>query len=130
MPGSGAAAAQDSSLNAGLSLELALGNRGAKARAERARLGRAQAEESLRALERTVEVDVRSAWLEAGFAAGRVSSSAELRALQEQTLAAETEKFRGGSSTTFLVAQAQLEDVPILTADRTLRKYDVKVIGA
>ena len=102
-----AAAAQDSGLNAGLSLELALGNRGAKARAERARLGRAQAEESLRALERTVEVDVRSAWLEAGFAAGRVSSSAELRALQEQTLAAETEKFRGGSSTTFLVAQAQ-----------------------
>ena len=73
------AAAQDSSLSAGLSLELALGNRAAKARAERARLSRAQAEESLRALERTVEVDVRTAWLEAGFAAERVSSSAELR---------------------------------------------------
>jgi PIN domain nuclease of toxin-antitoxin system len=29
-----------------------------------------------------------------------------------------------------LVAQAQLEDVPILTADRSFRKYDVKVIGA
>jgi outer membrane protein TolC len=102
-----AAAAQDASLSAGLSLELALGNRAARARAERARLGSAQAEESLRALERIVEVEVRSAWLESGFAAGRVSSSAELRALQEQTLAAETEKFRGGSSTTFLVAQAQ-----------------------
>jgi outer membrane protein len=102
-----AAAAEDSGLSAGLSLELALGNRTARARADRARLGRAQAEESLRGLERTVEADVRSAWLEAGFAAGRVSSSAELRALQEQTLAAETEKFRGGISTTFLVAQAQ-----------------------
>jgi outer membrane protein TolC len=54
-----------------------------------------------------VEADVRAAWLEAGFAAERVSSSAELRQLQEQKLAAETEKFRGGASTTFLVAQAQ-----------------------
>jgi outer membrane protein TolC len=101
------AAARDSSLSAGLSLELALGNRAARARAERARLDRAQAEESLHGLERTVEADVRAAWLEAGFAAERVSSSAELRQLQEQKLAAETEKFRGGASTTFLVAQAQ-----------------------
>jgi outer membrane protein TolC len=81
-----AAAAQDSSLSAGLSLELALGNRAARARAERARLGQAQAEESLRALERTVEVDVRTSWLEAGFAAERVSSSAELRRLQSRRL--------------------------------------------
>jgi outer membrane protein len=101
------AAAQDAALSAGLSLELALGNRAARARAERARLARAQAEESLRALERTVESDVRTAWLEAGVAAQRVSTSAELRQLQEQTLAAETEKFRAGTSTTFLVAQAQ-----------------------
>jgi outer membrane protein TolC len=101
------AAARDSSLSAGLNLELALGNRAAKAQAERARLSRAQAEESLRALERTVEADVRTAWLEAGFAAERVSSSAELRGLQEQALAAETEKFRAGTSTTYLVAQAQ-----------------------
>ena len=42
-----------------------LGQPGGRARAERARLGRAQAEEALRALERTVEADVRSAWLEA-----------------------------------------------------------------
>jgi outer membrane protein TolC len=101
------AAAEDSSLSAGLSLELALGNRAARARTERARLGRTQAEETLRALERTVEADVRAAWLEAGFAAERVSTSAELRRLQEQTLAAEIEKFRSGASTTFLVAQAQ-----------------------
>jgi outer membrane protein TolC len=101
------AAFEEPTLSAGLSLELALGNRAAKARAERARLGRAQTEESLRALERTVEAEVRAAWLEAGFAAERVSSSAELRQLQEQTLAAETEKFRSGTSTTFLVAQAQ-----------------------
>ena len=103
------AAAEASSLRAGFSLELALGNRAPKARAERTRLSHAQAEESLRALERSVEVDVRTAWLEAGFAAERVSSSAELRGLQEQTLAAETEKFRAGTSTTFLVAQAQRE---------------------
>jgi outer membrane protein TolC len=101
------AAAEASSLSAGLRLQLALGNREPKARAERARLGRAQAEESLRALERTVEVDVRAAWLEAVFAAERVPTSAELRRLQEEKLTAETEKFRTGSSTTFLVAQAQ-----------------------
>ncbi len=101
------AAVEDSSLSAGLSLEMALGNRAARAQAERARLGQAQAEESLRALERTVEADVRAAWLEAGLAAERVSTSAELRQLQEQTLAAETEKFRAGTSTTYLVAQAQ-----------------------
>ncbi len=101
------AAGEASSLSAGLRLQLALGNRGAKARADRARLSRAQAEESLRALERTVEADVRSAWLEAVFTAERVTSSAELRRLQEEKLTAETEKFRTGSSTTFLVAQAQ-----------------------
>ena len=101
------AAAQDSSLSAGLSLELALGNRAAKARVQQAKFSRDQAVESVRALERTVEVDVRAAWLEAGFAAERVSTSAELRSLQEQTLSAETEKFRIGASTTFLVAQAQ-----------------------
>ena len=106
-PDSFPAAVEGSSLSAGLSLEMALGNRAARARAERARLDRVQAEESLRALERTVEADVRSAWLETGFAAERVSTSAELRQLQEQTLAAETEKFRNGASTTFLVAQAQ-----------------------
>ena len=101
------AAGEASSLSAGLRLQLALGNRGAKARADRARLSRVQAEESLRALERTVEADVRSAWLEAVFTAERVTSSAELRRLQEEKLTAETEKFRTGSSTTFLVAQAQ-----------------------
>jgi outer membrane protein len=101
------AAALGSGLRAGLSLEMALGNRTARAQAERARLARAQSEESLRALERTVETDVRAAWLQAGVAAERVSSSAELRQLLEQTLAAETEKFRIGTSTTFLVAQAQ-----------------------
>ncbi len=101
------AATQATSLRAGLNLELVLGNRAAKAQADRARLSRTQAEESLRALERTVEVEVREAWLEAGVAAERVSSSAELRQLQEQTLAAETERFRAGTSTTFLVAQAQ-----------------------
>ncbi len=101
------AAVQDSALSAGLSLELALGNRSARAAARRARFSRTQAEESLRALERTVEVDARAAWLEANLAAERVSTSAELRLLQEQTLSAETERFRAGTSTTYLVAQAQ-----------------------
>ena len=101
------AAVQGSALSAGLRLQFPLGNRAAKAQAERARLTRAQAEQSLVALARTVEADIRTAWLDSTFAAERVSSSAELRALQEEKLAAETEKFRNGTSTTFLVAQAQ-----------------------
>lgn len=93
--------------SAGLRFQLPLGNRAARARAERARLSRTQAEEALRALELSVEADIRAAWREAQFAAEGIASSAELRALQEQKLAAEVEKFRNGTSTTYLVAQAQ-----------------------
>jgi outer membrane protein TolC len=93
--------------SAGLRFQLPLGNRAAEARSERARLTRTQAEEALRGLERSVEADVRNAWREAQFTAAGIAASAELRALQEEKLAAEVEKFRNGSSTTYLVAQAQ-----------------------
>lgn len=98
---------EDPYASAGLSFQLPLGNRAAEARAERAELNRAQAAEALAALERSVEADVRGAWRDAEFAAAGIAASAELRALQEEKLAAEVEKFRNGTSTSYLVAQAQ-----------------------
>jgi outer membrane protein len=94
-------------VGARLNFQLPLGNRAAEARAERAALSRDQAAEAVAALERSVEADVRGAWQDAQFAAGGIAASAELRGLQEEKLAAETEKFRNGTSTTFLVAQAE-----------------------
>jgi outer membrane protein len=93
--------------SAGLSFQLPLGNRAAQARAERAVLSQTQAEEALRMLERSVEADIRNAWRAAEFAAAGIAASAELRLLQQEKLSAEVEKFRNGSSTTYLVAQAQ-----------------------
>jgi len=94
-------------VGAGLDFQLPLGNRAAEARAQRAALTRDQAAEALAALERSVEADVRGAWRDAQFAAAGIAASAELRALQEEKLAAEVEKFRNGTSTSYLVAQAQ-----------------------
>jgi outer membrane protein len=111
--GAVAGMADDPYAGAGLSFELPLGNRAAGARAERATLNRAQAAEALGALERSIEADIRNAWREAEFAAAGIASSAELRALQEEKLAAEVEKFRNGTSTTYLVAQAERD---LLTA--------------
>ncbi len=93
--------------SAGLSFLMPLGNRAAEARAERARLTKAQADEALKGMERSVEADIRNAWREAEFSAGGIAASAELRGLQQEKLAAEVEKFRNGTSTTYLVAQAQ-----------------------
>jgi outer membrane protein len=94
-------------VGAGFDFQLPLGNRAARARADRAVLNRDQAAEALTAMERSVEADIRGAWRDAEFATAGIASSAELRALQEEKLAAEVEKFRNGTSTSYLVAQAQ-----------------------
>jgi outer membrane protein TolC len=94
-------------LAAGLSLEYTPGDRAARALDQRARLESRQTQEALRNLERLAESQIRSAYLEAQYAANRVGTTATLRVLQEEKLRAETEKFRVGSSTSYLVAQAQ-----------------------
>jgi outer membrane protein len=94
-------------LSAGFSLDYTPGDRASRAREQRARLGQRQSEEALRNLERLAESQIRSAYLEAQYAADRVGTTATLRILQEEKLRAETEKFRVGSSTSYLVAQAQ-----------------------
>jgi outer membrane protein TolC len=94
-------------LAAGLTLSLPLGNSAARAADRRAVLSRRQAEISLENLAQLVEVDVRGAWIEAGRLREQVAATAATRRLQEEKLRAETEKFRVGKSTAFLVAQAQ-----------------------
>ena len=94
-------------LSAGLVFSAPLGNDAARARLERARATREQLEEALRNLEQQAEVEIRSAYLEVDRTREQIRATGTTLALQEARLQAETEKFRVGRSTSYLVAQAQ-----------------------
>jgi outer membrane protein TolC len=70
-------------------------------------LSRTQAMEAVGNLAQLIEVDVRAAYIEAERAEEQVAATEAARKLQEEKLRAETEKFRVGKSTAFLVAAAQ-----------------------
>ena len=91
----------------GVSMEYPILNRSAVATNQRAHLSRQQAVESVNNVAQLVEVDVRMAYIEVERAMEQVAATAVTRRLQEETVRAETEKFRVGKSTTLLVAQAQ-----------------------
>lgn len=93
--------------SAGVDLSVALGNRTARARERAAGTSRRQAAEAVRNLEQLIELEVRIAAAEVDRARQQIAASAVTRALREEALRAETERFRVGSSTTLLVAQAQ-----------------------
>jgi len=82
-------------------------NRRAQAEHSRAGLSRQQSRLALENLIQLVQVDVRSAYIEVTRAREQIAATAATRALQEEKLRAETEKFRVGKSTSLLVAQAQ-----------------------
>ena len=94
-------------VSAGLTLSFPWENSSARAADRRAALTREQAAESIANLSQLVEVDVRGAWIEVARLREQVAATEATRRLQEETLRAETEKFRVGKSTAFLVAQAQ-----------------------
>lgn len=94
-------------VSAGLTYEVALGNRDAKANHRHAILSREQADAAVTNLVQLIELDVRTAYVNVTSANEQVAASAATRRLREQTLRAETEKSRVGKSTSFLVAQAQ-----------------------
>jgi outer membrane protein TolC len=94
-------------IRAGINLEYPFFNRDVNARHQRAVLNRNQADEAVRNLTQLVQMDVRSAYIEINRAEEQVQATAATRKLQEEKLRAETEKFRVGKSTSFLVAQAQ-----------------------
>ena len=94
-------------VSGGISFQYPFRNRDAKAQQERALLQQDQAEKALDNLEQLAEVDVRGAYIEVNRAKEQIDASAATRKFQEEKLRIETEKFRVGRSTSFLVAQAQ-----------------------
>jgi outer membrane protein len=95
------------SIQAGVNLEFPPVNRNARAQYTGALLTREQSREAVANLEQLVESDVRTAYSEVLRASEQVVATAASRKLQEATLKSETEQFRVGQATTFLVAQAQ-----------------------
>ena len=118
----------DSTYAGSLGLRFALplgGNRAAGAAEARARAGRGQAQASLDNLAQLVELDVRTAHLEATRARAQIAASAERRRLQEEVLRVEQVKFEVGRGTALAVAQAQrdllesqLAEVDVMVAYR------------
>ncbi len=102
---------------AGLSFELPVGNRLARARQQRAVLTRSQLDEGLRNVEDLVREDVEAAYIETGRALQQVAATAATRRLQEEKLRAETAKFRVGKSTALLVAGTQSDLVTSQVAE-------------
>ena len=92
---------------AGVRFEYPLKNRGAQARHRRSLLNRDQAQLALENLSQLVELDVRAAYIEVQRARQQIAASSETRKLDEEKLRIETEKFKVGRSTNFLVDQAQ-----------------------
>ncbi len=91
----------------GLTLELPLANRAAKARHAAAGWSLDQARAALANMEQLVQVDVRSAHVDVEQLLAQVKAATATLLLREKTHALELEKFRLGRSTTLLVAQAQ-----------------------
>ena len=94
-------------VQAGIRFEYPVKNRDASARRQRARFTRDQSQRALENLAQLVELDVRQAYIEVDRSRQQIFASAETRKLDEEKLRIETEKFRVGRSTNFLVAQAQ-----------------------
>jgi len=91
----------------GINVQYPFRNRDARARHKRSLLSQDQATEAVNNLANLVEMDVRTAYIEVNRAKDQISATIATLKLQEEKLRIETEKFRVGRSTMFLVAQAQ-----------------------
>ena len=92
---------------AGASFSYFLGNRAAESRDLGALASRQQAAAAVANLDQLVVLDVRLAATEVERARQQIAATAATRALREETLRAEQERFRVGVTTSLLVAQAQ-----------------------
>jgi len=90
-----------------LTIGLPLTNQKAGALFTRAKHTRQQMDLSVKNMERMVQRDVRSAYIEVLRSKQQITATQVTRALQEKNLEAEQEKFRVGKSTNFLVLRAQ-----------------------
>ncbi len=98
---------EHSEVTFGLSLGQSLGRRAERAVHEREALTQRQTAEALRNLERLVQVDVRVAHVEVARARAKVIAVAATRALDEEKLGIENERFDAGLASSFQVARAQ-----------------------
>jgi outer membrane protein TolC len=93
--------------SAGLTFSLPVVNRQARAQVVRAQRSKEQMELSVNNMERLVQMDIRSSYIEALRSRQQIEATRVTRELQEKKLEAEEEKFRVGKSTNYLVLQAQ-----------------------
>lgn len=91
----------------GVSLSFPFLNRESSAELARARVSRDQQALAVENMERLVDLDIRSAYVEVVRTRQQIEATRVTRELQERKLAAELEKFRVGKATNFLVLQAQ-----------------------
>lgn len=91
----------------GLSFDMPVTQRQARAEYARAKHTREQMVLSIENMKRLVQKDVRSAYIEVLRARQQIEATQVSNELQEKKLIAEQEKFRVGKSTNFLVLQAQ-----------------------
>jgi len=92
---------------AGFSFSYPLFNRAARARQRYAELNQEQYELAFANMERLIQEDVRTAFIEVNRSIQQIDATHATRLSQEEKLRSETEKFRVGKSTSLLVAQAQ-----------------------
>jgi len=108
----------------GITFALPIPNRKARAQVKRARQSQEQMELSVKNMERLVQLDVRSAYIEAVRSKQLIVATRVTRELQELNMEAEQEKFRVGKSTNFLVLQAQRNfTVSLLDEARSMVSY-------
>ncbi|WP_371258985.1 TolC family protein [Ectothiorhodospira sp. BSL-9] len=91
----------------GLQLEYPIGNRAARADAQRAGLSRQQALEALGNLQQLTALDVQNAWFEASRTREQIQATQLTRELQEEVLRGEQARFRVGTGTALALSQAQ-----------------------
>lgn len=93
----------------GLALSLPIGNRAARADQVAARAAREQAQLGVTQVRQRIAVEVRNAVLAVETAAQRIQAAVAARRAAEVQLAAETERFSAGTTTTYFVLTRQFE---------------------
>lgn len=91
----------------GINFSYPLSNRSASSQLNRAKYSLEQQLLAVRNMERLVQLDIRSAYVEVLRSRQQIEATRISKELQEKKLSAEQEKFRVGKSTNFLVLQAQ-----------------------
>jgi outer membrane protein len=91
----------------GLTFQYPVSNQAAQARHTRAVLNKQQMLKAMDNLIQLIQVDIRTAYIEVTSAREQITATSATRALQEEKLRVENEKFSVGRSTSLLVAQTQ-----------------------